>query len=980
MKKVFSLTLLVVVAFSALSFSAVKEAQVEQRQVPSFIGYVEDEIVIKFDRSMLQEFNFAEFRRGRFGVEDLDAIAEQYRSNRILQQFPRAERKFYRGQQVDLRTWFKVRFAQGVDVDAAVADFMAKAGVLEVQKIGIHAVSATPNDGNYSSQWHLNQSNDHDIDAPEAWDVETGDESVIVAILDTGVRYFHKDLGGANASYDTPTNVDGNMWVNWAEKNGTDGVDDDNNGYVDDWIGWDFVDGVTPYQGEDGSTPDNDPRDFNGHGTHCAGNVSAINNNGYATAAPSGGWGTGSLTADGNGVKTMAMRIGYSGRYFIFEVGYVRMDFAAEALYYAADNGAKIASCSWGSSDTGGLGDAIDYFLASGGLIFKAAGNDGNENTDYMTARSDIISVAATDQNDVKSSFSSYGSWVDISAPGTAIYSLYHDHNDPENDYVAALDGTSMATPLAASVAGLIWSKNPGWSASDVEQHLYDTADDIYGLSGNSSYQNKLGAGRINAFAAVQGGGGTPAPVAAFSGSPTSGCAPLTVTFTDQSTGDITSWSWDFGDGSTSTLQNPSHEYTAPGTYTVALTVTGPGGSDTETKTDYISVSTVPTAQFSGTPTTGTAPLTVSFTDESTGSPTSWSWDFGDGGTSTQQNPSYEYASAGTYTVTLTATNSCGSDIEEKVDYITVEEPTCDPPVAAFTGSPTTGTAPLTVSFADQSSNSPTSWSWDFGDGGTSTQENPSYTYDTAGIYTVALTATNSCGSDTETKTDYITVSEPSTENALHVGDIEVTKSSFWRWTQATARVRVLDQNGNPVESATVEGEWSGSASGTASFQTGSDGWGETTTSWVRGGDVYTFCVTNLSKSGYVYDSDANVATCASSDGSTSQVLTSISPDEMKKLEEQTGEKLVYSTPNPFNPSTQINFLLPEASNVTLEIYNILGERINTLYDQRLEAGVHTARWNATDNYGRAVSSGTYFYVLKVNADQMVRGKLLYLK
>ncbi len=205
------------------------------------------------------------------------------------------------------------------------------------------------------------------------------------------------------------------------------------------------------------------------------------------------------------------------------------------------------------------------------------------------------------------------------------------------------------------------------------------------------------------------------APVADFSGSPTSGAAPLTVNFTDQSTNSPTSWSWDFGDGGTSTAQNPSHEYTSAGDYTVSLTAANAGGSDTATKTDYISVTPpAPVADFTGSPTSGTVPLTVNFTDQSTNSPTSWSWDFGDGGTSTVQNPSHEYTSAG----------------DTKTNYISVTPPA---PVADFVGSPTSGTAPLTVNFTDQSTNSPTSWSWDFGDGGTSTVQNPSHEYTSAG-------------------------------------------------------------------------------------------------------------------------------------------------------------------------------------------------------------------------------------------------------
>ncbi len=166
---------------------------------------------------------------------------------------------------------------------------------------------------------------------------------------------------------------------------------------------------------------------------------------------------------------------------------------------------------------------------------------------------------------------------------------------------------------------------------------------------------------------------------------------------------------------------------------------------------------TPPTADFVGSPTSGMAPLTVNFTDQSTGA-TSWSWDFGDTGTSTQQNPSHTYTSPGTYTVSLTATNAYGSDTETKTNYITVTA--LQPPVADFTASSTTIYEGQSVIFTDASTNSPTSWSWTF-EGGTpssSTAQNPSVTYSTAGTYDVSLTATNAAGSDTETRTDYITV------------------------------------------------------------------------------------------------------------------------------------------------------------------------------------------------------------------------------
>ncbi|MDQ4019977.1 MAG: PKD domain-containing protein, partial [Actinomycetota bacterium] len=163
-------------------------------------------------------------------------------------------------------------------------------------------------------------------------------------------------------------------------------------------------------------------------------------------------------------------------------------------------------------------------------------------------------------------------------------------------------------------------------------------------------------------------------PAANFTGSPTSGSAPLTVSFTDTSTGAPTSWSWNFGDGGTSAERSPSHTYAAAGTYTVSLTASNVSGSDTETKTGYITVGVPPppNADFTGSPTSGSAPLTVSFTDTSTGAPTSWSWNFGDTTTSSDRNPSHTYTLPGLYTVSLTATNASGSDTETKVAYVNV--------------------------------------------------------------------------------------------------------------------------------------------------------------------------------------------------------------------------------------------------------------------------------------------------------------------
>ena len=245
-------------------------------------------------------------------------------------------------------------------------------------------------------------------------------------------------------------------------------------------------------------------------------------------------------------------------------------------------------------------------------------------------------------------------------------------------------------------------------------------------------------------------------PFGNFSANKTSGNAPLTVQFNDSSFNSPASWSWDFGDNTTSTEQNPVHTYAADGSYTVNLTVANSYGSNTCVKTDYITVgSGIPAANFTANMTGGNAPLTVQFNDTSTINPTSWSWDFGDGNTSTEQNPVHTYAADGNYTVNLTVSNSYGNNTCVKTDYITVGSGI---PLANFTANMTGGNAPLMVQFNDASTINPTSWLWDFGDNTTSTEQNPVHTYAADGNYTVNLTVANSYGSNTCVKADYITV------------------------------------------------------------------------------------------------------------------------------------------------------------------------------------------------------------------------------
>ena len=218
-------------------------------------------------------------------------------------------------------------------------------------------------------------------------------------------------------------------------------------------------------------------------------------------------------------------------------------------------------------------------------------------------------------------------------------------------------------------------------------------------------------------------------PSASFNAVPASGCAPLVVTFSDQSSGNPTSWRWDLGNGTVSFLRNPSIIYHNPGQYTVKLVVTNASGSDSVVRTNMISVFAKPTVNFSASSISGCAPMNVNFTDQSipgSGTLNSWQWDFGDGTFSTTQNPSHIYTATGSYNLSLLVTNihGCVNTITNP-NYITIT----DKPTAAFTNSSTANCgAPLTINFNNQ----PTgvgnlSYLWIFGDGPTSTEANPSH-------------------------------------------------------------------------------------------------------------------------------------------------------------------------------------------------------------------------------------------------------------
>ena len=296
------------------------------------------------------------------------------------------------------------------------------------------------------------------------------------------------------------------------------------------------------------------------------------------------------------------------------------------------------------------------------------------------------------------------------------------------------------------------------------------------------------------------------APVADFAATQSAITEGESVTFSDLSTSNPSSWNWTFEGGTpaTSTAQNPKVTYASEGIYSVTLKATNSSGSDTKTATGFITVNRIPTppeADFVADITSIKEGESVSFTDQSTNTPTSWNWTF-EGGTpvsSTAQNPTVTYNTLGTYTVTLSASNLDGSDSESKVEYITVNA-LPKPPVADFTYDRNTIDVEGVVSFTDISTNKPTSWIWTFegGDPATSMDQNPSVVYHNAGSYDVTLTAYNNDGEGTETKLSLIVVNAIATPpiadfavntNEIFVGssvsfsDASANNPTSWVWT-----------------------------------------------------------------------------------------------------------------------------------------------------------------------------------------------------
>ncbi len=351
---------------------------------------------------------------------------------------------------------YEVKFSGSKAIEEVINEVLGNKNVVYAEPSYIYYTGYIPNDSFFvGNQTYLNQ-----VRAPRAWDILKNSSGVIIGIVDSGTDLDHEDLAD-------------NIYINTADP--VNGMDDDNDGYVDNNMGWDFVG-----QSASNLTEDNNPEvtsDTTDHGVHVSGIAGAVSDNGKGVSSVA------------FNPKLLIVKVGSDDNSTAIYRGY-------EGIKYAADHGAQVINCSWGGPGGGSYGqDIINYAIQKGCLVVAAAGNDDTDVADYPAAYDGVLSVANVRSTDVKSSSSNYNFKVDISAPGNGIY------NTVNGSRYASYSGTSMSSPMVAGAAALVKSRFPDLDMLQIGEQLRVTADQIDNK--NTAYAGRLGKGRMNVFRAL---------------------------------------------------------------------------------------------------------------------------------------------------------------------------------------------------------------------------------------------------------------------------------------------------------------------------------------------------------------------------------------------------------------------------------------------------------------------------------------------
>lgn len=430
-----------------------------------FSENVTNEIIIKLKSKV--EFSYQE----TLTLSKLSFSLSQFKNVEVLSLLKSKQLSYNRQNSLFLKfgleRYYKIKVPQNISPDVFISALKNNPAIEHVAFNSTYKIHDLPNDPLLPDQWLIDR-----IQLESAWNITFGDSTVLIAIIDTGIDYEHEDLSA-------------NLWMNSGEdlnKNGVidssdfNGIDDDNNGFVDDIRGWDFTDAPHFPDGGDYQTPDENPRDENGHGTSVAGIAAATTNNGIGIAgiAPA--------------CRIMNLRAGTSQ-------GLLEEDDVASAIIYAVDNGAHIINMSFGDvATTQLLRDVIQFAFESGVVLIASAGNSTSPEIHYPSGLPQVISVAATNSDDEPANFSNYGVTIDLAAPGVDLLTT------TKNNLYRNFSGTSAAAPVVAGTAGLMLSNNPALNNQDVRNLLVSSSLDL----GADLWDQQFGAGRIEPAKALQ--------------------------------------------------------------------------------------------------------------------------------------------------------------------------------------------------------------------------------------------------------------------------------------------------------------------------------------------------------------------------------------------------------------------------------------------------------------------------------------------
>ncbi|MCH7761871.1 S8 family serine peptidase, partial [candidate division TA06 bacterium] len=403
----------------------------QQNQSPAEAGYLPGEVILFFEEEARERLALGEKNGiatlGIPTIDDLNETFQVFEAQRLVRGTISEI-----GKQYGMDLLYHLFLPEDTDILMAVEAYKKHSLVFDAFPNVIYQPLDTPNDPLFSSQWALPK-----IKAPEAWDIQKGNSSIVLSIIDTGNDWDHPDL-------------EGNLWINTLEDfngNGTfenyssgsggdlDGVDNDGNGFIDDVIGWDFT----------GNDPNPTPGGggFN-HGTWVSGIANMVTDNGMGGAG-----------------------IPWNCRTMAFRCAPLFTSCLINTINYSANNGAHVINMSWGGGFNSGINNALQAAHAAGLVLCASAGNGNTSNRLYPAANVNVIAVAATNSSDQKSSYSSYGTWVDVCAPGDGILGAGNG-----GGYVST-SGTSASSPVVAGAIALLRSQNPAWTNFQIENLLF---------------------------------------------------------------------------------------------------------------------------------------------------------------------------------------------------------------------------------------------------------------------------------------------------------------------------------------------------------------------------------------------------------------------------------------------------------------------------------------------------------------------------